>query len=435
MSVELDETQLWSEHAELTVIGSVFFHADTLASTLASLSGADFYDLPRGQVWDVCRARSADRKSVDPVGVARQLAAEDLWHSAQKRVVQVEMNNATSALAAMQQAKVVADLARRRELFRAVKQAASIVVRHDGDHSEVLAAVRAKFDALGEQVEHTGGTLTWSQLLDEFEDAHDPDAEFAGIDTAWPELNEYIGGLFGGRMYTVGGAPGDGKSTVALNIASYAAVGGKQVLVFSKEMPTLDVTARFVARGAEIDLRTLNSRRMNDFDRARYREFRKRTGEIPLRVNAEPVSIVGVQQLARAQHHRRGLDLLVVDYLQLMTGDVRGRSAEEEIAQVSTALKKLAMELDCAVVVPAQLNRNHTARADQRPTKADLRGSGRIEQDSDVVILLWRAPIPTPGPDQGKPDPHNLTFIIDKNRHGPKGEITLRWNGAYGQVG
>src|SRR5690606_29924553 len=128
-------------------------------------------------------------------------------------------------------------------------------------------------------------------------------------------------------------------------------------------------------------------------------------------------------------HHRTGLDLLVVDYLQLMTGTERGRSAEEEIANISTGLKQLAMELDVAVVVPAQLNRNHTSRPDQRPTKADLRGSGRIEQDSDVVILLWRPMV------DGRPDAHQVVFIVDKNRHGPKGEIKLRWNGGYGVIG
>jgi replicative DNA helicase len=333
-------------------------------------------------------------------------------------------------------ARTIADLAARRRLVQAVKRMAMTVRDHPGDPSEILAAARGELDALDARDDDPrNGTLTWSQLMDEFEAAHEPGQWRPGIDTPWDQLNGFLGGLFGGRMYVIGGAPGDGKSTVALNMAHFAAVSGHETLVFSKEMPTVDVAARFVARGAEIDLKNINSRTLNDLDRARIRDWRKRMGDIPLRVNADPITMSGIQRIARAHHHRRGLDLLVVDYLQLMSGDERGRSAEEEIAKISTDLKRLAMELDLAVVVPAQLNRNHTARADLRPTKADLRGSGRIEQDADVVILLWRQLIEMEGPLKGQPDPDFLTFLIDKNRHGEKGMVHLRWNGAYGRVG
>ncbi|WP_158092086.1 DnaB-like helicase C-terminal domain-containing protein, partial [Pseudonocardia autotrophica] len=322
----------------------------------------------------------------------------------------------------------ITDLARRRELTHTIKAAAGIVANHPGDHTQVLADIREKFNQLDSGADESAGTLTWAQLLDEFETAQAPTATPEGITSPWPDLDAFTGGLFGGRMYTIGGAPGDGKSTVALNLAIHAARAGKSVLVFSKEMPTVDVTGRLVAGGAEIDLRVINARNLDDDDRARFRQFRARTRHLKLRVNADQVSMTQIKQIARGVHHRTGLDLLVVDYLQLMTGNERGRSAEEEIANISTGLKQLAMELDVAVVVPAQLNRNHTSRPDQRPTKADLRGSGRIEQDSDVVILLWRPLV------DGQPDRYQVVFIIDKNRHGPKGEIKLRWNGGYGVI-
>lgn len=427
--IDLDETTLASTLSERILLGAVGHHPDAVAHLLAQIPGGDFYDPHRAAVWDACRVLSSDRQVITPTTVSRHLSATNELNGARQRVITQEMADAHSPTEAAQHAPVVVDLARRRDLAHAVKAAAWTVTNHPGDITQVLAEVREKFNALNSGADESAGTLTWSQLLDEFETAHAPGAHPEGIHTPWPELDEFTGGLFGGRMYTVGGAPGDGKSTVALNLAIYAARGGRSVLVFSKEMPTLDVTGRLVAGGAEIDLRAINARNLDDGDRARFRDFRARTKGLQLRVNADQVSMTQIKQIARGVHHRTGLDLLVVDYLQLMTGTERGRSAEEEIANISTGLKQLAMELDVAVVVPAQLNRNHTSRPDQRPTKADLRGSGRIEQDSDVVILLWRPMV------DGRPDAHQVVFIVDKNRHGPKGEIKLRWNGGYGVIG
>ncbi|MDN5916630.1 MAG: AAA family ATPase [Pseudonocardia sp.] len=434
----VDETNMQSDQAERALMGALAASPAAIAAVVHSLDPADFYREDRGQVWKAARQLLDDQQPVTPVTLGRRLATFDDLLPGARVVVGHEMVREFSsgeAIRAHQHADQVADFARRREIVRALKRAGGDIRDMEGDASAVLAAVRARFDDLGPSDEESG-TRTWGQLLDEFEDAHAPGAAPKGILTPWEELDDLLGGLFPGRMYTIGGAPGDGKSATALNMAAHAADSGHSVLVFSREMPTVDVTGRLVARGAEIDLRDINSHRIGADDRNRFQDFRKRTKSYRLRVNADQVSMGQVKRIARGVQHRAGLDLLVVDYLQLMTGDERGRSAEEEISRISTDLKRLAMELGIPVVVPAQLNRNPSARADQRPTKADLRGSGRIEQDSDVVILLWRAPIAAEGHELGgKPNPYELTFIVDKNRHGPPGEIRLRWNGGYGQVG
>lgn len=432
----IDETALRSDQAERELIGAIAFHPDALAAVLAGLPGTDFYNPARGTVWDACRELSAERKPVNPATVSRHLAATEGLNEATRAVVATTMLDAASPLYAADNAATVADLARRREYAQALKRASVVLRDHPGDHTEVLAAVRNVFDELDQGTEQRlGGTLTWPQLLDEFEAAQAADADPGRILTPWLELDQVIGGLFPGRMYVIGGMAGSGKSTVALNVAAHAADGGHAVLVFSKEMPTVDVTGRLVARGAEINLAAINARRLNDLDRHRVRQYRDRTAHYRLRVNADPITVTGVKQMARALRHRGQLDLLVVDYLQLMTGDKAGRSAEEEIARVSTDLKNLAMELAVPVVVPAQLNRQPAARADGRPMMSDLRQSGRIEQDADGVILLWRKPIVIGENGETEPDRHNLTLIVDKNRHGPKTEITLGWNGGYGVVG
>lgn len=433
----LDESQLQSDQSERALIGALAADAYGIAGVIRSLPGADFYREDRGQVWDTARALLDEDAHVTPVNLQRRLASTDNALPGVRTVIGHEMVrefSAQEATRAHRHAELVADFARRREVARALKRTAGMLRDDEGDASQVLARIRHEFEQLGPTDQEDAGTRTWSQLLDEFEDAQAPGGGAKGLTTPWYELDDLIGGLFPGRMYTIGGAPGDGKSATALNVAAHTAQLGASVLVFSREMPTVDVTGRIVARGAEIDLRSINTRNLDDVDRGRFRDFRKKTRDFRLRVNADQVSMGQVKRIARGVQARAGLDLLVVDYLQLMTGEERGRSAEEEISRISTDLKRLAMELGIPVIVPAQLNRNPAARADQKPTKADLRGSGRIEQDSDVVILLWRAPVKMDG-GETFPDPHNLTFIVDKNRHGPKGDIRLRWNGGYGQVG
>lgn len=436
----LDESVMRDDYAEYALIGALAADPHAIAGTIRSLSGADFYHPNRGKVWDAARALLDAAKAVTPPMIVRQLAATGDLDDGSRRVAEHEMIQALSGKdtgRAHLLAEQVAEWARRREIARAVKRASEHVTDHPGDAAAVTAAVQAELETLGSTTvdNRDRGTLDWSQLLAEFTHHHDPDQEFRGIETPWPELNEMLGDLHAGRMYVIGGSPGDGKSTAALNIAAHAAAGKESVLVFSKEMPTVDVTGRIVARGAEIDLRAINSRRLTARDRDAFQRLCHQTRDYQLRVNADPISMSGIKRIARRTHSKHGLDLLVVDYLQLMTGDERGRSAEEEIARISTELKTLALELGIAVVVPAQLNRNPSARQDQRPSKADLRQSGRIEQDADVVILLWRQPVRLPGSDDLVPDPDYLTFIVDKNRHGPKGLIQLRWNGGYGAIG
>lgn len=421
------EIHLTSEQSEQALMGAVSFYPDACASVLASLSGDDFYVPGRGLVWDACRQLSADREPITSVTISRMLAEAGAWNEVTKAVLSREMSVAAPAHQAPRHAHIVADLARRRELLRMVGAARSLVVEPDSDASEILARIRASFDEAAPTDREHSGTRTWAQMAAEFEQVHDPANVRKGIATPWKELNSLIGGLFGGRLYVIGGSAGDGKSTVALNIAASAAYAGQKVLVFSKEMPAVDVFARIVSAPTETELGEINRRELSEFQRAKVMRF-ARNHPLPIRVNADQVNMAAIKSICRALHHRGELDLLVVDYLQLIDTGANARSQEEEIAKVSTAMKLLAMELDVPLVIPAQLNRNPHAKADGRPTKADLRGSGRIEQDADVVILLWHETID--GIRTG-----DVTFILDKHRHGPRGEFKLEFNGGYGAIG
>lgn len=424
------ELELRSDPAEAALLGAVAYHPDAMADVLTALPGDDFYKPARGTIWDICRELSTTRAPIDPVAVARTLTARNLYTPLIERLIQTEMTNAVSVDIARQYATVVADLARRREHIRTFQRAFQIVTTHEGAATDALTAARHILDKLDLDADDTVvGTLSWPELIDEFELAHAPGGTPPAIPTPWWELDDLIGGLAPSRLYVFGGSPGSGKSTAALNIAAYAAEASKQVLVFSKEMPTVDVTGRILARGAEVDLRSINHHRLSDLEMGRIRDYTKRVGTLPLRVNAAACTLGGIKTLTRATHHRHGLDILVVDYLQLVGTDKPGPSRQLEVAEISTELKRLAMDLGVAVVVPAQLNRQPSARHDAKPTMSDLRDSGKIEQDADAVILLWHQRTPDGAPTG------EVTFIVDKNRHGPRGEITLRWHGGWGRIG
>lgn len=424
---EITELEMQAPESEEALLGTVAFHGDAIAGILADLPGADFYGYVRGQVWDTCRALSRDRDPITPVTVAQRMVRDGTWSEAAQRITSGAMLGNTPAVYAARHAQIVAGFARRRELLRKANRVREILTR-DADPSDLLALAKAEFD---ESPTDRGpsGPLGWDELVDEFEHAHAPGGSRPGIPSPWWELDDVIGGLFGGRVYVFGGRPGSGKSTATLVIAMHAAVeSGKQSLVISKEMPTVDVTGRLLARGAEVSLAAINARRIDEYGMARIRSYIKQVGHPSITVDAKPRSLAGIKTLARAHHHRNGLDVLVVDYLQLVRTDTPSRSREQEVAEVSRQLKELALELDCVVCLPAQLNRGSTQRSDPRPNMSDLRDSGQIEQDADAVILLHR-----PVNEKGEPT-GQILFIVDKNRHGPTAEVSLRWHGGYGDI-
>lgn len=426
---ELTEMELHSDAAEATLLGALAFHADALAHVLTQVSPEDFYKPARESVWRAARVLAADRKPIDPIAIARHLHGAGEYNKAIERVIQVEMSTSRSTESAISYAETVIDLARRRDLLRACQRAMQQATSHPGSVSEALVAARAELERIAEKEDDQPATLTWKELVSEFDEAHAPGGSKPAIQTPWWKLDYLTGGLFGSRMYVFGGRPGAGKSTAALNVAVHAALEcRKQVLIFSKEMPTVDVTGRILAAGAEVDLGEIAARKLTDDSKERIRRFTNKVGKIPLRVNARPCSLSQIKNQARAQHHRIGLDMLVVDYLQLVRTDSPGRNREQEVAQVSRELKALAMELDIVVIVPAQLNRGSVNRSDPRPQMSDLRDSGQIEQDADAVILLYR-----PLDEYGHPT-RGLQMIVDKNRHGPQGLVELEWHGGFGMI-
>ena len=422
--MNLDELDERADDAERALLGAATFHPDACAAVLADLPSTAFHNPHRGLVWQAMRDLSAQRKPFGPGHVVQVLKEAGKWNHATHAVVTREMAEPAPAHHAHQHAELVASLDARRALLRQVKHINQIAAEDHYEPSELLSRIRQVLDEPA-SAEPDGGPMRWRQLLDEFDREHDPQTDRRVILTPWSVVDRLLGGLHPGRMYIFGGRPGAGKSTAALVAAVHSARLGFETLVCSREMPSVDVTGRVLARGAGVDVSSINARRLSTTDRQKIDAYVSEIGDLALTVDAKPRNLAGIKTLARAHKHRHGLDVLVVDYLQLVHTDARSR--EQEVAQVSIQLKRLALELDCVVLLPAQLNRESLKRLDQKPTMADLRDSGQIEQDADVVILLHR-------PKADGTYTGDILFIVDKNRHGPTAELTLTFDGGFGDI-
>lgn len=302
------------------------------------------------------------------------------------------------------------------------------------DYAQALGWAAEEFAALDAgSVTEDADVLAFGPLLERFVAFQDSNEAVRRFPTPWPEINdELAGGLHGGRLYVIGARPGDGKSLAAHQIAEYAASNRSPALVFSVEMGADEVTGRVVSSGAQVEMRDISRRELDAYSWQRVVEYIDRAKNYPLwLVDKSDLSVPYIKSVCRNQKRRTGLDVVVIDYLQLLSSE-RGMPREQQVAQISRQLKVLARELDAAVVVPAQLNRETVRRG--KPVIADLRESGAIEADADVVMLLARQVYP---PEHNLAGQYNGKISIDiaKNRHGKTGSIELPWRAHYSTIG
>ncbi|WP_239393606.1 DnaB-like helicase C-terminal domain-containing protein [Frankia sp. CiP3] len=255
------------------------------------------------------------------------------------------------------------------------------------------------------------------------------DGALTGVPTGFTDLDELTNGLHPGQLVIIGGRPGLGKSVLCLDFARAAAIkNGMTTALFSLEMPRTDLTFRLLAAEARVPLQNIRTGRLTDDEWGRLARRIGEIAEAPLFINDFPhLTMRDLRAAALRMRERNDLRLLAVDYLQLMTSTSRRENRVQEISEISRGLKTLAMELEIPVVVVSQLNRASDLRADKRPTLADLRDSGQIEQDGDLVILLYREDaVEKESARAGEAD-----FILAKHRNGPTGTVTVAFQGHY----
>lgn len=406
--------------ASRSVLGAIFLSGGKVLDWL-DMNPADYRQPVHEQIHRACQSLKDKGAPVDPITVVDLLKKQGV--TLDPALPHALIAETPSAASADYHARLVASGAAQRRI-RSAAAKMNQLVDQNADPEAILEEAhdelsRIKPSGRADPVKFFGETLT--ATLDELEE------QPTYLPTPWPSLNDMIGGLRPGAMYIVGARPGVGKSVVALQLATAMAEHGS-VAFISLEMRAADLHKRAMSNYARVPMDRLEKHSLTDEDWTRISNVSVKLDSLPIAVLDRSSATIGeIKRYITATHRRKPLAGVVLDYLQLMDpppGDRRPR--HEYVAAMSRQMKVLAMELNVPVIVLSQLNRGSTTREDKRPLLADLRESGGLEQDADLVLLLHREF------DEGKS--HEIGFGVAKNRRGRTGGLTLQFHGAYSNV-
>ncbi len=416
--------------AEESLLGAMLLSRDAITVAVETgVAAEDFYKPAHTHVFEAVLSLYGQGEPIDPVTVAEELRRADLLDALGGRQTLLRLQAATPASAnAAHYAKIVNELALLRRL---IGVAGDIAEMGYDDSQDVQETVDRAESLVFEVAEHrvTDSMIKMAEALqntlDELEALYASTGEITGVPTGYSDLDRLLLGLQPSNLVVVAARPGAGKTSFALGAAANVAMAARRpVLFFSMEMGTLELTKRLLAGEARVDARRLQTGNIPEQDWTKLSHAVGRLAEAPLFIDDNPhCTVMEMRAKARRTKARHGdLGLVVVDYLQLMTPmGKRAENRQVEVAEISRGLKILARELNCPVMACSQLNRQLEYRSDKRPMLADLRESGSLEQDADVVAFIYRDDIYNPDSDQRG----TAEIIVAKHRNGPTGTTRL----------
>lgn len=421
--------------AEESLLGSMLLSRDAITAAVeARIGPGDFYKPAHGHVYSAVWALYERGEPVDPITVAEELRRTGLLEPLGGLNALLRLQSATPASAnASHYAKIVGELALLRRLIRVSGEIAEWAYDQPDDVVETVdRAEAAVFEVAEKRVSESMVSLfdTVTRTVDQLEHLYGDDSALTGAPTGYTDLDGLLLGLQPSNLVVVAARPGMGKTSFALGAAANVAMTARRpVLFFSMEMGAVELTKRLLAAEARVEARKLQTGDLTDTDWSRLSSAIGHLGEAPLFIDDNPhCTVMEIRAKCRRIKARHGdLGLVVVDYLQLMSSPRRAENRQVEVSELSRGLKILARELDCPVMALSQLNRQLEYRQDKRPMLADLRESGSIEQDADVVCFIYRDESYHPESDQRG----TAEVIVAKHRNGPTGACRLAFLDHY----
>lgn len=395
-----------------------------LGHSLEQVKPEDFFDTHYGRIWEAAQKLHA---------AGERISRRSLLTHVDNPAVQARL--ARMAGEPVYTGKIQASIdavrgaAKTRHLIQSLNGAAQFAATGD-DYGRALEVAHEALRKL-EEADAPTEVASFASLVDQFHKAQAGGLEMGEVvPTPWPELNDVLsGGLHPKRVFVVAGRLGEGKSIAGGQLAQSAAEQGFSTLAVSAEMPGLELVGRMMASGAQVEYGEITRFAMTADSQYRVAEYCETNRDMPLWVlDRTDLTVEAVGSVARTVKRQRGLNVLMVDYLQLLAATDKRMPREQQVSHISKALHHIARDLDCAVVVLAQLNRDNV-KANRKPVPSDLRESDAIGQDADCVIMLYH-----PLTDEGDPT-GMVDFIVGKNRFGPKTEVELRWHGHQARIG
>jgi len=429
----LDRTPPQNVEAEQSVLGSMMLSKDAMADVIEVVRASDFYRPAHEMVFDTATKLYNSGDPVDALTVGSELQrAGNLARIGGAEYLHTLISIVPSAASAGYYARLVREQSILRKLVEAGTRIANMGYDADGAEvdevvdsaqSEIFAVTERRnsedFLPIGDVMERT---------LEEIDAASARDGQMLGIPTGFKQLDDLTGGFQAGQMIVLAARPAIGKSTLGLDIARSASIKhGKASVIFSLEMSREEITKRMLAAEAGVKLTKLTKGPMGPNDWERLASTAARIAKAPLFIDDSPnMSLMEIRAKCRRLKQQHDLQLVVVDYLQLMSSGRKVESRQQEVSEFSRALKLLAKEIQVPVIAISQLNRGAEQRTEKRPMLSDMRESGAIEQDADIVILLHRDDAYDRDNRPGEAD-----FIVAKHRSGPTDTIAVAFKKDY----
>lgn len=421
---------LYSVEAEQSVLGALLLSNNAYDSIADVIGERDFWAQTHRVIWRHIAALLSSGKEADATTLIASLSAADELSSAGGiEYVGDILREVPSSRGLEQYARTVVDHRIERDLAAAAAELADLASA-TGPVAERLDAAQKLILGLSE-TSTEGDPREIAEVLHTFiedlEARMERGGEISGLPTGLKDLDEKLDGLQNGDLIIIGGRPSMGKTSLAAQIADDNALAGKSVLVFSLEMSAAQWVQRSISRLGRIDSHKLRSGKLDGdaFERISSTIGRLHHRKLVIDDRAT-VTVDRMRSRARRVKRKHGLDLIVIDYLQLMNADA-GDNRNEQISNMTRALKLLARELEVPVVLLSQLSRKCEERSDKRPVMSDLRDSGSIEQDADVIVFVYRDEVYNPNSDARG----TAELLIRKNRMGEIGDVRTAWLGEY----
>jgi len=427
----IDRLPPQSLEAEQSVLGALLIDRDAIIEVADFLRPEDFYRPANGSVYAAVLDLYERREPIDIVTVAETLERSGYLETVGGRTYLSSLANQTpTAVHAVPYARIVERKAVLRNLIAAAGRIAGIGYEDPAEIQEAVDRAESELFTVSQR-RITAGFSRLSRLLHEAYDRldylHAHRGEINGIRTGFNDLDALTTGLQRSDLVVVAARPSVGKTSFALNVAEHAAVRDKKsVGLFSLEMSKEQLVLRLLSSVANIDSQRLRSGFLEELDFARIAPAMNSLSEAPIYIDDTPsISTMELRTKARRLQAESGLDLVIVDYLQLMQASSTSRDANrvQEVSEISRGLKALARELSVPVMALSQLSRQPEMRESKEPRLSDLRESGAIEQDADLVLFLWKEK--ERAAEEGEQEGEVVKLKLAKHRNGPTGEIDL----------
>lgn len=425
-----------SNDAEQSVLGGLMLDNRAWDQVADRLREADFYQHAHRIIFRTMERLVTQTKPLDVLTVSEALREMHELEQVGGEVYLFELSNNTPSAANI---TAYADIVRERSVLRQLIGAASDIAENAFNAQgrsivELLDAAERSVFSISDQGARGSGPINikdfLAQTMDRIDTLFHSNSALTGVPTGYHDFDEKTSGLQGSDLIIIAGRPSMGKTTFAMNIAEHVAIKSRQpVLIFSMEMPGESIVMRLLSSLCRIDQLRIRTGKLADEDWPRISSTVSMLSDAPLFIDDTPgLSPAEMRARARRLAKEHGqLGLIVVDYLQLMQVPGYSENRTAEISEISRSLKSLAKELKVPLIALSQLNRGLEQRADKRPVMSDLRESGAIEQDADLIVFIYRDEVYN----ENSPDKGTAEIIIAKQRNGPIGKLRLTFMGQY----